>query len=86
MTDPTYFDTDTLYLPYFWKNYGQVQLQNTTGTAIEFIKTDGSVGLDTRLFIQPADNSVDIVQQSVSLPPASNAIVGLNTTTNLSAH
>lgn len=40
MTDPIYFDTDTLYLPYFWKNYGQVQLENTTGTAIEYIKVD----------------------------------------------
>ncbi len=86
MTDPIYFDTDTLYLPYFWKNYGQVQLENTTGTAIEYIKVDWTPWLDTRLFIQPDDNSVDIVQQSVSLPPASNAIVGLNTTTTLSAH
>lgn len=86
MTDAIYFENDTLYLPYFWKNYWQVQLENTTGTSIEFIKTDGNIGLDTMLFIQPDDNSVDIVQQSVSLPPAANAIVGLNTTTTLSAH
>jgi hypothetical protein len=85
MNDTTYFETDTLYLPYFWKNYGQVQLTNTTGYAIEFIKTDGNIGFDTRLFIQPADNSVDIVQTSVATPTA-NCIIGLNTTTTLSAH
>lgn len=85
MSDTTYFDTDTLYLPYFWNTYGQVELTNTTGTAIEFIVTDGNIGSDQRLFIQPDDNSVDIVQTSVATPTAA-CIIGLNTTTTLSAH